>query len=153
MTRRTYIAFVLCLALSFSACAKKAATPNQPPSDPFSSAVRACDDIALAIRLLNETERNLQQQKIITAHEGLLVNDGLSAVQQADVQFQSDIVTARKTGDRSALAPALKALRQAVSNLNDKGVLGIKSADARAAFQTSLNTVNLAIATLEAFTR
>lgn len=152
MKRQISIAIALTIILTFSACTKKAATPGAQ-ADPFSPAVRAADDIALSIKLLTETERNLEMQKIITPQEGLRVIDGLSALHEADVKFVADITAARKAGDRTALAPSLAALRQAVVSLNSKGVLGIKSNDARLAFQTAMNSLDLAIAGIDAFTR
>lgn len=122
-------------------------------TDPYAGASKAADDIALTIKLATETERNLETQKLITPQEGLVVIDGLLAIHAADVGFVSDVRAAKPLDPQSAatlLVPALQRIKQAVSDLNAAGVLGIKNPQARATFQTALNTINVAIATIQA---
>lgn len=122
-------------------------------TDPYAGAAKTADDIALSIKLLAETERNLETQGLITPQEGLIIINGLMAVHSADVGFVADVRAAKTLDPSSAsrlLIPSLERMRQAVADLNAKGVLGIKSARAKATFQTSLNVLDVSIATIQA---
>lgn len=130
-----------------SSCTSKPAVP----STPFTPAVRATDDIASAIKLLVAAESNVEQQKLITPQEGLAIIGGLSAINRANVQFTADLQAAIASGNKSALHPSLTALKNAVNELNNGGLLGLKSDKAKQVFSISMSTITLALGVLEGF--
>jgi len=144
-THRIAIAGVLTAFLALSACTPKANTT------PFTAPARASDDIATGIKLGLAAETDLEKQKLLTPQEALKVVDGLSAINVANIQFNTDLGVAKASGNKSALKPSLDALRKTVTDLNTNGVLGIKSEKAKATFALTMQALNLALATLESF--
>lgn len=120
----------------------------------FTGPARASDDIASSIKILVRAESDLEQQKppLLTATEGLKIIDGISALNAANIQFNTDLAAAKASGNKSALKPSYDALKKAVNDLNANGVLGIKSDKAKQIFSTTMGAVSLALAALEAFT-
>lgn len=143
-TRLTLFSIIAVLFLT--SCTSKVATT------PFTAPTKANDDIATTVKIGLTAEENLEKQKLITAHEGLFIINGLSAVNAANVQLNADLTAAKASGNKSALRPSLDALKKAVNDLNTNGVLGLKSPEARQAFALAIQTFNLALATLESFT-
>jgi hypothetical protein len=138
---------VLALLFSFAGC--KTSKVN---TDPYAGAAKTADDISLSIKLLSDTEHNLEVQGLITPQEGLVIVNGLVAIHDADVGFIADVRNAKSLDPSSAsklLIPSLERIKQAVADLNAKGVLGLKSEKAKATFQTALNVVNVSIATIQ----
>ncbi len=144
-TRKIAIAGALAAFLALSACAPKANT------SPFTAPARASDDIATGIKLGLAAETDLEKQKLLTPQEALKITDGLSAINVANIQFNSDLTAAKASGNKSVLKPSLDALKKAVIDLNTSGVLGIKSEKAKATFTLTMQAFNLALATLETF--
>jgi hypothetical protein len=144
-TRRIMIAGVLVAFLALSACTPKVNTTS------FTAPARASDDIATGIKLGLAAETDLEKQKLLTSQEALRVIDGLSAINVANIQFNTDLGVAKVSRNKTALKPSLDALRKTVTDLNANGVLGIKSDKAKATFTLTMQALNLALATLETF--
>lgn len=143
--RRIVITGVLVAFLALSACTSKVNTT------PFTGPARASDDIATGIKLGLAAEMGLEQQKLLTPQEALKIVDGLTALNGANIQFNSDLSAAKASGNKSALKPSLEALKKAVTDLNANGVLEIKNEKAKATFTLTMQTLSLALATLESF--
>lgn len=144
-TRRIAIAGVLAAFLALSACTPKANT------SPFTAPIRANDDIATSIKLLIVAEGDFERQKLITPQEALKIVDGLTALNNANVQFNSDLTAAKASGSKSALKVSFAALRNAANGLNANGVLGLKSDKAKQAFGLTMQTISLSLAILQGF--
>lgn len=144
-TRRIALSIAVVVLLVAASC------KTSQVQTPFTAPARASDDIATGIKLGLAAETDLEKQKLITPQEALKIVDGLSAVNAANIQFNTDLGVAKANGNKSALKPSLEALRKAVTDLNTNGVLGIKSDKAKATFAITMQAFNLALATLETF--
>ena len=145
MKRKLFIASTFVALLLVASCTPKV------KATPFTEPAKASDDIATSIKLFTAAESNLEKQKLITPQEGLAIINGLSALNSANIQFNSDLSAAKASGNKSALKPSLDALKKAAVDLNTNGVLGIKSPEAKQAFQLTVQSLNLALGVLEGF--
>ena len=145
LNRTLLLSLILSLSLISASCAKGVNTT------PFTSSVRANDDIASSIKILTQAETDLEKEKLISAKEGLLIIDGLSALNAANIQYNTDLTAAKLSGNKSVLPASLNLLKKAVTELNNNGVLGLKSEKAKQIFSTTMGAINLSLAVLEGF--
>jgi len=147
--KRFILPFVLVATFAAASCSPKPAVEVQPT--PFTSSVRAADDIASSIKIMISAESNVEQQKLISPQEGLTIINGVGALHAANVQYTADLGAAIASGNKSALPAAAKALRNAANNLQDKGLLGLKSEKAKQIFAVAMSSVTIALAVIEGF--
>jgi len=138
----------LLLSLSLVGCESCTKGVN---TTPFTSSVRANDDIASGIKIMVAAEANLEKQSLISPQEGLKIIEGLTSLNGANNQYNSDLSAAILSGNKSALPASLAALRKAVTDLNANGVLGIKSDRAKQVFAITMESINISLGILEQF--
>lgn len=150
MKFRCLLAIVLMASIGLMACNPKPAAPGPaPPASAFTTASKAADDIAATVKLIRETETNLELQKLITAQEGLTVINYNEAARKADVNFVALIRTAKAANQVNLLLPGLRLLKDAINDLSQKGLLGIKNEKAKQTFLTVFNAITVALAIID----
>lgn len=106
--------------------------------------------VSSALTSLGNVKRKAKAAGEINAQQDLDISRKLDAMNRSYRQFVTDEQAriAAGTSDPNAKARALSELRSLLTGLNDPGVLGFKSANARNAWAAAITTLNTILAGL-----
>ncbi|HKC62963.1 MAG TPA: hypothetical protein VKB86_04970 [Pyrinomonadaceae bacterium] len=152
MRRRRIVAVGLTLLLSLTSLSFKCGGGGgtTSPDDNVRKAAKACDDIAGALKAMEEAKRDLLTNGKITKEESNQLTKLLLKLVDADRTFCNGVRQAKQfdATNKPNLTTLFASLTSAINELNSSGILNISNADAKNRLSAIIATINAAIAVI-----
>ena len=142
--KRRVLASGLTLALALFALACPPGGQKASIPEPQRNAAKAADDIAGSVSAMIKIKRELASRNQSTREEDLALTQALLKVNSADQVLVAKFKALRAAAgpdDKVQLCTLFGTVTSAISELNNRGVLGVQNAEARSKLTTILNTI------------